>query len=145
MKTIDPFSEAEINSPDVTDGIAQSRIAACKAVPKNLCKNINGPTKIIKDNPAWPFRSSQTNYEIVKDEYQNSPVEKYVATAFGDEIPAMRNELIKRKHSGEGFLERHVHAWSKSMNWKVDPENDMKEEADPIQAESKTNKACDDK
>ena len=37
----------------------------------------------------YPFRTSQTNADIARDNYPDSPVQRYVATALGDEIPQM--------------------------------------------------------
>lgn len=76
---------------------------------------------------AFPFRSSDQNRQIAVDNYAKSPAERYVATAFGDEIPNMRDDLIRRKDNGEGFFERHFNAWRNLTNWEVDPDNNEKE------------------
>ena len=80
---------------------------------------------------AWIFSSSKGNADIANKNYENDPIQRRVATAFGDEIPNMRDDLIRRKNNGEGFLERHGKAWTDTDNWKVDWDNDKKEGADP--------------
>lgn len=77
--------------------------------------------------PQFPFSSSQTNRDIADREYGNSPMERYVAKSFGDEIPFMRDDLIRRKNNGEGFWSRHWNAWKTGNNWKVNWLNDFLE------------------
>lgn len=81
--------------------------------------------------PGYPFRSSQTNKDIADKNYPNSPVQKYVATALGDELPKMRDDLINRKNKGEGVISRHIKAWTNKKNWQRDPDNNRKEIKDP--------------
>lgn len=83
------------------------------------------------DFSSWPFSSSLENAQKAAKNYPDSPVQRYVATSFGDEIPNMRDDLINRKNSGEGFFERHFKAWTTGSNWEVDENNDAKEEANP--------------
>lgn len=54
-------------------------------------------------------------------------MERYVAKSFGDEIPFMRDDLIRRKNNGEGFWARHWNAWKTGNNWKVNWLNDFLE------------------
>ncbi|PAA68007.1 hypothetical protein BOX15_Mlig018362g1 [Macrostomum lignano] len=75
--------------------------------------------------------SSKENRKIAETNYGNSPVERWVATHLGDELPNMRNDLIRRKNAGEGFVERHAKAYVDSNNWSVDWNNDRKERANP--------------
>ena len=77
------------------------------------------------------FRSSRRNKDIANRNYPDSPIQRKVATAFGDEIPNMRDDLIKRKNNGEGPVERHLKAWTTGDNWKIDPKNDENERNDP--------------
>ncbi len=77
------------------------------------------------------FDSSKTNAGIANRNYQNDPIQRWVATNFGDEFPKMRDDLIERKNQGEGAVERHFNAWMNPSNWEVDPNNDLKEKADP--------------
>ena len=84
-----------------------------------------------KFRPGAPFRSSETSRKIAEKNYPDSKVEKYVATAFGDELPEMRDDLANRKKNGEGFVERHRNAFTDRKNWKVDPDNNRKETDDP--------------
>jgi hypothetical protein len=80
---------------------------------------------------AWFFRSSQENKAKAYRNYPDSPVQRFVATSFGDEIPNMRDDLIRRKKNGEGSIKRHWNAWRTLDNWKVDPDNDEKELNNP--------------
>jgi len=77
------------------------------------------------------FDSTRGNADIAKKNYPDSPAEQWVARSFGDELPKLRDDLIKRKNEGEGFVERHYKAWKNLKNWKVDSDNDFKERADP--------------
>lgn len=61
--------------------------------------------------------SSPENRDIANQNYPDSPVERFVATHLGDEFPNMRDDLIKRKNNGEGFVERHKNAWKNRRNW----------------------------
>lgn len=76
-------------------------------------------------------RSSRRNKDIADRNYPDSPIQRKVATSLGDEIPNMRDDLIKRKNNGEGAVERHLKAWTTFDNWKVDPNNDKNERNDP--------------
>lgn len=78
--------------------------------------------------PGYPFRSSQINKQIGEKNYPGSEVE---APAVGDELPNMRDDLIDRKNKGEGFVERHIIAWTNPKNWERDPNDDRKETKDP--------------
>lgn len=73
----------------------------------------------------YPFSSSFKNSRLADVAYKDSPVERYVNKAFGDELPKMRNDLIRRKINGEGFLERHWNALTDKNNWEVDPYNNV--------------------
>ena len=66
------------------------------------------------------FSSSLSNKITAAQAYPNSPVEQFVARTFGDELHTMRDDLIQRKSNGEGFVDRHLHAWSEGDNWKWD-------------------------
>lgn len=122
----EPFSDLAVE-PELGSQIPTITTQSCDVTrtTKESTKT-NGLNK--EDHPTWPFRSSKTNYEIAEKENSSSPVQEYVATAFGDAIPKMENDLIERKHQGKGFFMRHYHAWRKPANWKVDPKNDVKEQ-----------------
>ena len=64
------------------------------------------------------IRPSQRSRDIANRFYPNSPVERFVATRFGDNLPRMRNELINRMNNGEGFIRRHFNAWRNQANWR---------------------------
>ena len=49
----------------------------------------------------------------------------------GDEVPNMRDDLAQRKKNGQGFIRRHLGAWTTGKNWKVDKDNDKKEAENP--------------
>ena len=61
--------------------------------------------------------STEENRRIAEENYPDSLLERLVATHLGDEFPRMRDDLIRRKKSGEGFVERHWNAWSELQNW----------------------------
>ena len=61
--------------------------------------------------------STKKNRRIAEENYKDSVFEKIVATHLGDELPKMRDDLIRRKNNGEGFVERHIKAWSTGDNW----------------------------
>lgn len=61
--------------------------------------------------------STEENRRIAEENYPDSPLERFVATHLGDEFPRMRDDLIRRKKDGEGFVERHWNAWSELRNW----------------------------
>ena len=61
--------------------------------------------------------SSLENARIAHKYYHDSPLEQAVAHLVGDRIPQMRDELITRKLAGQGFLYRHLRAWTKPTNW----------------------------
>ena len=61
--------------------------------------------------------SSVKNRQIAEENYPDSCLERMVATHLGDELPKMRDDLIRRKNNGEGFMERHWNAWSTLDNW----------------------------
>lgn len=63
------------------------------------------------------FTSSEHNRKIAEREYSDSMLEKFIATKIGDEFPTMRDDLIRRKHNGEGILTRHYNAWTTWSNW----------------------------
>ncbi len=76
-------------------------------------------------------RSSQSNGDLVGREYKNDPIQRWVARGLGDEIPRMRDDLIRRKNNGEGTIKRHLNAWTTLDNWKVDWGNDLIEDMSP--------------
>lgn len=70
------------------------------------------------------FRNvSAKNANLAAANYRNSPIEYFVAYNWGDQIPVMRDELIRRKQVGQGFLQRHFQAWKQPANWRVPPES----------------------
>ena len=71
---------------------------------------------------AGLFSSSPKNTRIALQQYADSPLEKLVVLATGDIIPFMRDDLLKRRRSGESFLERHLHGWLTLMNWTPFPQ-----------------------
>lgn len=75
---------------------------------------------------VWPFQSSDNNRELVEREY-HCPILRYFSIALGDELPFMRDDLIRRKNNGEGFWLSHLRAWLTFRNWKYDPENEYNE------------------
>lgn len=61
---------------------------------------------------------SKGNAAIARREYPFSPLELLVAILLGDEIPQMRDELIRRKNEeGEDIVTRHIKAWRVCENW----------------------------
>ncbi len=93
-------------------------------------------TTVVAQAKSSIFDSSPSNRERAKQEYKDSPAERVVATVFGDELPKMRDDLIKRKNEGQGFVKRHVEAWKNDDNWTVDKENqDRQIKADRDKAE----------
>ena len=75
-------------------------------------------TEISEVSGGNVIRPSQRSRNIANRNYPNSPVERFVATRFGDNLPRMRNELINRKNNGEGFTRRHYNAWKNPANWR---------------------------
>lgn len=57
------------------------------------------------------LRSSQSNWELVNREYKNNPIQRWAARWLGDEVPWMRDDMIRRNNNGEGALEGMVHSW----------------------------------
>lgn len=86
---------------------------------------------LIVYSSAWFFSSSKENADIADKNYKDSPIQRSVAKSLGDEIPKMRDDLIRRKNNGEGPIERHLKAWTTRENWEVDQNNDAKEAANP--------------
>ena len=84
--------------------------------------------------PSEPVdgRSSRQNHDIIAGPYADDPVQRWVAHNWGDEIPRMRDDLIRRKEEGEGMVQRHLNAWTTLDNWKVDSDNDRKEDEDSM-------------
>ena len=89
----------------------------------------NGGGSESKSRPL--FSSSQSNKDIADKNYPDSPLQRRVATSLGDEIPNMRDDLVRRKNEGEGVVGRHIGAWTTGKNWKVDKDNDKKEAENP--------------
>jgi hypothetical protein len=88
--------------------------------------------------PGWdtwynPFSSSVDNARIANRGYSDSWIQRQVAKSFGDEIPRMRDDLLRRKSNGEGFFQRHYNAWTTGQNWRVDRHNDQREREYPYQ------------
>ena len=61
--------------------------------------------------------TSPENEHKCNENYANDPVQKFVCTHCGDELPKMRDDLIDRKNQGEDTFERHFNAWGDGMNW----------------------------
>ena len=70
--------------------------------------------------------SSSYDKFLAEQNYPLSPLENFVAGNIGGNLPNMRNDLLRRKDSGQGFLDRHVHAWSTPSNWKWQPDNRLR-------------------
>lgn len=54
-------------------------------------------------------------------------MERYIATALGDEFSNLRDDIAERKKNGEGFYYRTVLAALSPSNWRIDPYNEFKE------------------
>ena len=61
--------------------------------------------------------SSDKNRRIAEENYPDSWLERIVATHLGDELPKMRDDLIRRKRDDENILVRHWYAWTTLENW----------------------------
>lgn len=82
------------------------------------------PVYVAPSPPPPPYSwsdSSTSNARRVSNAYAGSPIEQWVATKLGDEMNGMRDDLLSRKDAGEGFIERHIGAWTTLDNWKWDP------------------------
>lgn len=62
--------------------------------------------------------STPENQAIAEANYPNSAPERFVATHLGDELPRMRDDLIRMKDQGMGPIERHARAWTTPNNWR---------------------------
>lgn len=85
---------------------------------EGMAKPFGAPATTPATSPV--LDSSATNRLIAKQAYPDSPIERHVAKAFGDEMPKMRDDLIDRKNKGEGFVVRHYHAWTNKDNLQFD-------------------------
>ncbi|CAG7734983.1 unnamed protein product, partial [Allacma fusca] len=99
--------------------------------------------------PLWLFRSSADNAAIVKDGFQGHPIARTLFTAFGDELPNLRDDVIRRlkdqaatnaisgstqSRSGiSGLLQNpFIGSVISPSNWRLDRENGKKEIEEPF-------------
>jgi hypothetical protein len=88
------------------------------------------------------WQSSRENEELAMQRYPDDPVQRWVATKFGDEMQRMTNDLARRKESGTGAFERHLDAWLELDNWEFDTsvqEERIRRERDPHGASGASN------
>ena len=79
---------------------------------------------VLQDCETGFFTTTEENKDIADNNYPNAPVQRFVAKSFGDELPDMRDDLIRRKNNSEGIIRRHWNAWRTLDNWKVNRNND---------------------
>ncbi|RYG49243.1 hypothetical protein EON67_06845 [archaeon] len=70
--------------------------------------------------PCARAASSDANARLAADNYPHDPIQRFIATHCGDEMPNMRDDLIRRKADGQGLMHRHVAAWLTLRNWQLD-------------------------
>lgn len=62
------------------------------------------------------FGSSPQNRWMSNGYYNNAP-ERFVSTHFGERFPHMQQDLLQRRDAGQGFIKRHIGAWTTPSNW----------------------------
>lgn len=73
-----------------------------------------------RPSPWYRSEPSAETKKKANENYRNDPLQHWVCSHFGDDSPKIRDDLIKRKDNGEGFVERHWNAWSNSENYEKD-------------------------